>query len=162
MADRQKTLSAGGALRSDERLPILPLDHRALNMVEGRILAHGEEDNGRSYVMLESTDAKVYAITQTKHMQEMRSAGGLRVNTFVRLQRVHVEGRVRIEVEELGTAESILKDRNYLRQTAQRLTRKRITPTEDGWGGWLGRYQQAVKRAADSFCRGRGAAHRCR
>jgi hypothetical protein len=28
MADRHKTLSARGALRSDERLPILSLDHR--------------------------------------------------------------------------------------------------------------------------------------
>jgi len=61
MTDRQKTLSAGGVLRSDERLPILPLNHRALDYVEGRILAHGEEENGRSYLMLESTDAKVYA-----------------------------------------------------------------------------------------------------
>ena len=52
--------------------------------VEGRILVHGEEENGRSYMMLESTDAKVYAINHTRQMQEMRKAGGLRVNTFVR------------------------------------------------------------------------------
>jgi hypothetical protein len=112
--------------------------------------------------MLESTDSRVYAISHTKHMQEMRGAGGLRVNTFVRLHRMHSQGHSRIEVEELGTAESILKDRTYLRQTAQRLIRKGIMPAEDGWGGWLGRYQQAVKRAVDSLCRGRGAAHRFR
>lgn len=35
MADRQKTLSAGGVLRSDERLPILPLDHRAVIASKG-------------------------------------------------------------------------------------------------------------------------------
>ncbi len=151
MADRQKTLSAGGVLRSDERLPILPLNHRSLDYVEGRILVHGEEENGRSYLMLESTDAKVYAINHTRQMQEIRATGGLRVNTFIRLRRVFAGGRSRIEVEELGTAEKILENRGYLRQTARQLVRKGIMPPEGRWGGWLGRYQQAVKRVADEL-----------
>jgi len=155
MADRQKTLAAGGVLRSDEQLPIQPLDHRALDYVEGRILVHGEEENGRSYMMLESTDAKVYAINHTRQMQEMRKVGGLRVNTFVRLRKVFGAGRLRIEVEELGTAESILENRGYLRQTAQQLLRKGITPVEDGWNGWLGRYQRAVHGAANESRRER-------
>jgi hypothetical protein len=153
MVDRQKTLTAGGVLRSDDRLPILPLDHRALDGVEGRILVHGEEENGRSYLMLESTDAKVYAISHTRRMQEMRNAGGLRVNQFVRFRKVVAAGRPRIEVEELGSAESILEDRGYLRQTVQQLARKGIAPVEDGWAGWLGRYQQAVGRASDELRR---------
>jgi len=162
MADRQKTLSVGGVLRSDERLPILPLDHRALDTVEGRILVHGEEENGRSYVMLEATDATVYAIYHTRQMQEMRNAGGLRVNTFARLRRVFAGGRPRIEVEELGSAESILENRGYLRQAAQQLSRKGITPAEDGWAGWLGRYQRAVSRAAEELRRDREPASICR
>jgi len=162
MADRQKTLSAGGVVRSDERLPILPLDHRALDCVEGRILVHGEEENGRSYLMLESTDAKVYAIYHTRQMQEMRNAGGLRVNTFVRLRKVFAGGRPRIEVEELGSAESVLENRNYLRQTVQQLARMGITPLAEGWGGWLGRYQQAVSRAADEAQRDPAAVSRSR
>ena len=109
MADRQRTLAASGVLRSDERLPIQALDHRVLVHVEGRILVHGEEESGRSYMMLESTDARVYAIKHTRQMQEMRQAGGLRVNTFVRLRRVFAAGRPRIEVEELGTAETFWK-----------------------------------------------------
>ena len=153
MADRQKTLSAGGVLRSDERLPILPLDHGALDFVEGRILVHGEEENGRSYLMLESTDAKVYAIYHTRRMQEMRNAGGLRVNEFVRFRKVFAGGRPSIEAEELGSAESILENRVYLRQTVQQMARKGITPVEEGWAGWLGRYQQAVARAADELQR---------
>jgi type IV secretory pathway VirD2 relaxase len=151
MADRQKTLAAGGILRSDERLPIQPLDHRALDWVEGRVLVHGEEENGPSYMMLESTDAKVYAIKHTRQMQQMRNMGRLQVNGFVRLSTVASAGRSRVEIEELGTAESILDNRGYLRETAQRLLRKGIEPGEDGWSGWLGRYQRALTRAAKDF-----------
>ena len=148
MADRQRTLAAGGILRSDERIPIQPLDHRAVEWVEGRVLVHGEEENGPSYVILESTDAKVYTITHTRRMQQMRSAGRLQVNTFVRLQTVVAAGRSRVEIEELGTADSILENRGYLRETAQRLLRKGIVPGEEGWSGWLGRYQRALSRTA--------------
>jgi type IV secretory pathway VirD2 relaxase len=148
MADRQKTLAAGGFLRSDERLPIQPLDLRAMDWVEGRVLVHGEEENGPSYMMLESTDAKVYAINHTRQMQQMRNTGRLQVNSFVRLSTVVAAGRTRVEIDELGTAESILENRGYLRETVQRLSRRGITPGEDGWSGWLGRYQRALTRAA--------------
>jgi len=84
----------------------------------------------------------------------MRNAGGLRVNQFVRFHKVLAAGRPRIEVDELGSAESILEDRGYLRQTVQQLARKGITPVEEGWAGWLGRYQQAVVRASDELRRG--------
>ena len=151
VADRQRTLAAGGVLLSDARLPIQPLDHTAVDGIEGRILVHGEDDNGRSYMMLESTDARVYAINHTLRMQVMRNAGGLRVNNFVRFRTASDAGRPRIEVEELGSAEGILENRTYLRQTAQRLLRKGITPAEDGWNGWLGRYQRALKRVADDL-----------
>ena len=151
MADRQRTLALGGVLRSDERLPIQPLDLRAVDCVEGRILVHGEEENGRSYMMLESTEGKVCAINHTRRMQEMRNAGRLQVNSFVRLRTVSAVGRSRVEVDELGTAESILENRGFLRETAQRLLRKGITPAEDGWTGWLGRYQHALSRAVNDL-----------
>jgi hypothetical protein len=153
MADRQKTLNAGGVLQSDQRLAILPLEHGALDFVEGRILVHGEEENGRSYMMLESTDAKIYAISHTRAMQEMRHAGGLRVNTVVRLRKVFAAGRSKIEVEELGSAESILEDRTYLRQAAGRFARKGMRPPAVNYGGWLGRYHHALNRAADELRR---------
>jgi hypothetical protein len=148
MADRQRTLAAGGILRSDERLPLQPVDHRGMDRVEGRILAHGEEDIGSSYMILESTDAKVYVINHTRRMQQMRNAGRLQVNSFVSLRTVFVAGRSRLDVDELGNAESILENRGHLRETAQRLLRKGIMPGEEGWGGWLGRYQRALTQAA--------------
>ncbi len=153
IADRQRTLSASGVLRSDERLPIVAVDCRSLDYAEGRILVHSEEENGRSYMMLESTDGRVYAINHTRRMQEMRHAGSLRANTFIRLRRIFVAGRWRNEIEDLGTAESILKNRGYLVQTAQQLVRKGAIPEQQGWGGWLGRYHQAVDRTADELQR---------
>jgi hypothetical protein len=151
VVDRQRTLSSGGVLRSDERLPVLPLDHRSLELVEGRILAHGEEENGLSYLMLESTDAKVFAIRHARQMQEMRHAGRLRVNAFVRLQKIFSDGHPRIEIEELGTAETILENTGYLRQRARLMVRKGVAPTENVWAGWLGRYQKAIGMAADQI-----------
>jgi hypothetical protein len=153
--DRQKTLAAGGVLVSDQRLPIQPLDVGALGCVEGRILVHGEEENGRSYMMLESTDAKIYAINHTRQMQGMRSSGGLRVDTFVRLRTVSSPAGLKVEVEELGTAEGILENRGYLKQAVQQLARRGAIPVEQGWSGWLGRYQRALNRAASEVRVGR-------
>ena len=151
LAAKLKTLAAGGVLPSDGRLPIQPLDHRALDCVEGRILVHGEQEDGRAYMMLESTDGKIYAINHTRQMEGMRNRGGLRVNSFVRLRKLLVGGRARIEVEELGTAESILENRGYLRQIVKGLARRGAIPVDQGWGGWLGRYQRAVRRAANEL-----------
>jgi hypothetical protein len=56
----EKMLSSHGALLSDERLPLEVLDIRKLKTVEGRVLAHGEEEvgkhTGRHYLLLEGTD----------------------------------------------------------------------------------------------------------
>ena len=53
-----------------------------------------------------------------------------------------------LKIDELGTSESILRNRGYLRETAQRLIRRGIVPQEDGWNGWLGRYQSALQETA--------------
>ena len=78
-ADHQKTLAAHGALMSDERLPLAVVDFRQLTTLEGRILVHGEEESsGRSYLMLEGTDARVHYVYQTPEMEAARNRGGLR------------------------------------------------------------------------------------
>ena len=53
-----------------------------------------------------------------------------------------------LKIDELGDSESILRNKGYLRETAQRLIRRGIVPQEDGWNGWLGRYQKALSEAA--------------
>ena len=156
-ADRQRTLALGGVLRSDERLPIRSLEYRAIDEIDGRILVHGEEESGRSYMMLECTDGVVYAINHTRAMQELRNTGGLRVDTVVRLRKVFESGtKPKLDIIEIGMAEEVLANRNYLRQAAERLRRKGLVPSVDGWGGWLGRYQIAVRDVVIEMGRDRG------
>ncbi|MGI8742256.1 MAG: DUF3363 domain-containing protein [Bryobacteraceae bacterium] len=147
-ADRHKMLAAHGVLMSDERLQLVVLDLRRLSSLEGRILVHGEEDSGRqagrSYLMLEGTDGRVHYIYYTPEIEAARSQGGLRTNSFVRLRKLFAEGHPVLEINELGGSESILRNKRYLRESAQRLIRRGIVPQEDGWNGWLGRYQKAL------------------
>ncbi len=151
-ADRQRMLAAHGVLMSDERLPLVVLDLRGLTTLEGRILVHGEEDTGRragrSYLMLEGTDGRVHYIYYTPEMEAARGRGGLRTNSFVRLRKLFSEGRLALKVDELGDSESVLRNKRYLKETVQRLIRRGIVPQEDGWNGWLGRYQKALADAA--------------
>ena len=143
-ADRQRTLAAHGVLMSDERLPIEVLDLRQVTSVEGRVLVHGQdEQTGRNYLMLEGTDAKVHFIQYTSEMEEARSRGELRTNSFVRLRKLSVTAT--LDVNDLGDAERLLKNPLHLSETARAFLKRGITPTEDGWGGWLGRYQAALR-----------------
>lgn len=148
-ADHQKTLNAHGVLLSDERLSIAVLDWRQTPAAEGRILVHGQDETtGRSYLMLEGTEGRVHFIRYTPEMEQAREQGRLRTNWFVRLRRLFVDGSPSLEIEELGRADDILKDRRHLKDTAESMLRRGVVPTEDGWGGWLGKYQAAVRQAA--------------
>jgi type IV secretory pathway VirD2 relaxase len=150
IGDRQKTLAAHGALMSDARLPIETLDGRDWKILEGRVLVHGEEETGReagrSYLMLEGTDARVHHIFYTPEIEEARNRGQLRVGSFVRLRKYMVGATPLVETEDLGDAEAILRNKRYLHETARRLVKRGIVPEEAGWGGWLGRYEAAVRR----------------
>ncbi len=107
-SDRQRTLAAHGALMSDERLPVELLDPAQMTSVEGRVLVHGQdEQTGRNYLMLEGTDAKVYFINYTREMEDARSRGELRTNSFVRLRKLPADGTL-MEVSDLGDAEMLL------------------------------------------------------
>jgi hypothetical protein len=143
--DRQKTLFAHGKLVSDKRLAVEAVDWQQTAAVEGRVLVHGEEEHsGKNYLLLESTAAKVYYVPYTREMEERRSLGGLRTNSFVRLRKLSGDGRLRIEIEDFGYAEAILTNRGLLREKLEALRRQGVSPTDDGWGGWLGRYQKAL------------------
>ncbi len=148
-ADRQKTLAAHGVPISDDRLPIEVLDLNAFTSAEGRILVHGQdEQTGRSYLMLEGTDAKVHYIDYTPEMELLRADGGLRTNSYLRLRRISANGRSFVQVQDLGDSEKVLNNRAMLGENARALLKRGIIPTEDGWGGWLGRYQATLARAA--------------
>ena len=140
--DRQRTLAAHGALMSDERLPVEVLDPASMTAVEGRVLVHGQDENsGRNYLMLEATDSKVYFVHYTRAMEEARSRGQLRTNSFVRLKKLTA---ALTSVTDLGDAERLLTNPLHLGEIARECIKRGVAPVEQGWGGWLGRYQAAL------------------
>ena len=147
--DRHKVLAAHGAIVSDERLPIEVLDFRKTTLVEGRVLVHGEdEQSGRSYLMVEGTDARVHFIPYSTEVEQARARGELNTNSFVRFRRIGADEESALQIENVGDAESILHHKGHLEAAAKALIKRGLLPTEDGWGGWLGRYQTALRRAA--------------
>ena len=151
-ADRQKTLAAHGALLSDQRLPVEALDFSRIAQAEGRVLGHGQdEQSGRNYLMLESTQAKVYFAPCTPEMEEARSRGELRVNSFVLIQKTSLNQPAHIK--DLGNADHLLSKPQYFTHAAKRLLNQGMMPVEDGWGGWLGRYQAALVKTAIEISR---------
>jgi len=150
--DRQKTLASHGALMSHERLPMTTLEIRDLTSVEGRILVHGEDEvSGRSYIMLESTDAHVYYINRTPEMGELRSRGRLKTNSFVRLRKLSTVRGPEVDVVDLGDSEAMLRNKAHLRETVRDMIKRGIVPQADSWNGWLGRHQRALCEAAASL-----------
>ena len=161
--DRQKMLAAHGALLSDERLQLVVEDQRKLKSLEGRVVLHGEEEAGReagqAYLLLEGTDARLHHVYYTPEIHYARSVGKLRVNSFVRLRRMFTEDRrPSLEIEDLGDSEKLLRDQHYFRDTARRQIRRGAIPIEDGWSGWLGRYQSQLVNAGAELQRSRGRA----
>jgi type IV secretory pathway VirD2 relaxase len=152
IGDRQKTLASHGIPMSDERLSVTTLDSRNLTSIEGRVLVHGEEEAGREagrpYLMLEGTDAHVHHIYYTSEMEDARNRGDLRTNSFVRLRKLFANGEPRLEVDDFGDAEAVLNNNAHMRQTVRNLIKRGVIPDEDGWGGWLGRYQAGLKKMA--------------
>jgi hypothetical protein len=148
-------LVAHGALLSDERLQVVVLDQRKFESLEGRVLVNGEDEfggnAGRHYVLIEGTEAKVHLVYYSPSLEKARSRGQLRPNSFVRLRKQFENGRPVLEVDDLGDAEEILRNRRYLEATVRPLVKRGIVPAEDGWGGWLGRYQASLAKAAISI-----------
>jgi len=134
---------------SDDRLPMTTLDMRDLTSVEGRVLVHGEEElSGRSYLMLESTDGRICHIYRTPEMEELRSRRGLQTNSFIRLRELStVRGPV-VEIKDLGDSEAILSNKYHLRERVREMIKHGVTPRDEGWNGWLGRYQRALVDAS--------------
>jgi hypothetical protein len=110
---------------------------------------------GDSYLILEGTDAKVHFIYYTPEMDQARSRGGLRTNSFVRLRKHSLSDRPTLDIRDLGDAEQLLNNRRLLGENARSLLERGAILTEDGWGGWLGKYQAALVSAANEIDRNR-------
>jgi hypothetical protein len=163
--DRQKMLAAHGALLSDERLQMVVEEARKLEMLEGRVVLHGEEEGGmeagRFYLLVEGADGTLHHVYYTPEIHYARSLGKLRTNAFIRLRRVFSEDNsLTMEVQDLGDAEKLLKNRRHLLDAARQLSQRGVIPMEDGWNGWLGRYQSALVHAVDEITRERDSKFR--
>jgi hypothetical protein len=146
--DRQKMLAGKGSLLSDERLQIVVTNARQVRELQGRVLMHGEEEQGsRYYMLLEGTDARVHLLYYTPEMEDSRSQGKLKVNNFVRLRRQFVNGQPLLKIDDRGDANAVLKNKAFLSDAAHRLIKRGAIPTEETWVGWLGAYQRAVRQA---------------
>src|SRR5262249_48370048 len=145
-------------LLSDERLQMVIEDPEKLTLLEGRVVLHGEEEAGygagQFYLLLEGTDGRLHHIYYTPEIHYARSVGKLRTNSFVRLRRtVSGDGPRTLEVQDLGDAEKLLQNASHLTDNARRLMRRDAVPVEQGWNGWLGRYQATLARAAEEMRR---------
>jgi hypothetical protein len=148
-ADKQKTLAAHGALLSDQRLQLSAPNWRDITSLEGRVLSHGEEENGSRYLLLEATEGRIYYLRYTPELDEARSRGELTTNSFVVITKtIDEERRRRIVVANLGDAEALFESRDHFRSLARRLAQRGVVPFEDErWGGWLGRYHERLREA---------------
>jgi hypothetical protein len=52
-----------------------------------------------------------------------------------------------MQVEDFGDSEKALSNRQLLREKVEELRKRGVEPTENGWGGWLGRYQRSLFEA---------------
>jgi len=66
----------------------------------------------------------------------------------VRLRKLFVDGQPVMEIDDFGDSEAVLRNRSLLKQKAWILIKRGIIPDEDGWGGWLGRYQSTLRKTA--------------
>ncbi len=155
-ADRQKTLTAHGVLLSDSNLPFVSFDIRRSKFCQGRVLVHGEEEeSGRRYFMIEGTDGKVHHVYSTFHADELRSQGRMKPNSFVQLKRVDLDGDQAMDVQDFGNAESLLGNVEHFDEAAKRLGGRRRSDSTQRYGGWLGRYHDALDEAAERISKER-------
>jgi hypothetical protein len=139
--DRQKAIAAHAEMLSDPRLPLVVTKARDISELDGRVLGHGEDEStGRTYLLLEGTDAKVHFIYQNVAIAEARRAGKLRAGSFVSFQK----RPGKLEILDYGDAERLLSNSEHLRNAARRLANKGTIPESGGWGGWLGQYEAAL------------------
>jgi hypothetical protein len=155
-ADRQKTLTAHGVVLSDSNLPFVSFDIRRSKFCEGRVLVHGEEEeSGRRYFMIEGTDGKVHHVYSNLQADELRSRGGIRPNSFVQLRRMDLDGEQGMDVQDFGNAESLLGNAAHFDEATRRLGGRRRSASTEPYGGWLGRYHDALDEASERISKER-------
>ena len=154
--DRQRVLAGHSTMLSDSRLPIRVTDARKLEEpLEGRVLGHVEDERTqRAYMILEGTDHHVHFIWHTTEIESARARRKLAPDSFIRINPHSANGKTFLAIADLGLAEQILNDAHHIQNRAQALTKRGIVPAENGWAGWVGRYDTRLTRAAQQILTG--------
>lgn len=156
-ADHQKTLTAHGALLSDQRLQLSAPKWRDIKSLEGRVLSHGEGETGNRFLLLEGTDGRVYYLGYTQELDEARARGDLRTKSFVAITKsIDEDHKRRIQIVNFGNAEALLENQAHFQTVAERLIKRgQLCIGDERWNGWLGQYedrlQNAISDALDKF-----------
>ena len=146
-ADRQKMLASCSALISDERLSMQLTPVTQIASLEGRVLGHVLDDaTGRSHMVLEGIDAKIHFIPHNLAVESARQKRLLRPNNFIQVTRDFRTQGGRLTIEDLGNADEYLIGERFAVK-ARRLIQQGAIPSGSDWGGWLGRYEHALRSA---------------
>jgi hypothetical protein len=155
-ADRQKMLASCSALISDDRLPMELTPPSRITYLEGRVVGHVLDDlTGRTHMVLEGTDAKIHLIPHDAAVESARQKRLLQPNSFVELSSGASGQRSRLVLRDLGSSEDYLASDQFALK-AKRLVAQGVVPSGADWGGWLGRYERALRGAAEAISRSGG------
>src|SRR5438105_14720840 len=110
-------------------------------------------------MVLEGTDAKVHFIPHDSSIESARQKRLLRPNSFVHLLREGGSRGGRLVIKDLGNAEEYLASTQFA-ANARRLVQRGVLPAGSDWGGWLGRYDHALRCTAESRMSNTGLAGR--
>ena len=110
----------------------------------GRLVTVRDETKPGGHGAFLIASSRVHYVYYTPEIEAARHRGDLRTNSFIRLRKSNAESRPALEIDDMGDSEALLRNNVKLCQLGQRLIRRGIIPQDDGWSGWLGRYQKAL------------------
>lgn len=143
--DRLKTAFSHRAMSSDPRIPLAPAPEGDAR-IAGRLIGTGLDDaSGKAYMLLETTDARMIYIYQSRSA-EKAAAQGLKPGDFLvvnQRERTEETGRkFRTDfVRRVGPDEAVLKDAKAMREEVRHYVQDTgELPQRSTWGGWLGKF----------------------
>jgi len=141
--DVQRTVDKHGVVASDRDLPFRRTNWKDIQKLEGRVLVHGQEDNAdNAYMLIEDTDGTVHFLEHRKEVDALRELGKLKPGAYVAMRKYFTGKQVTWVIEDHGPAEHAITDAAFLDKCA----RRGVRPGEHAYGGWLGKFRDAMKR----------------
>lgn len=145
--DRLKIAAEHGVLASDRRLPFRVVRASEMDHVEGRVLVTGQdESSGRNYMLVESVRGEVLQIPQVRELVDLRKLGHLKAGAYIRIAAQKIEDRRTFDIQDLGDAESLVSNAEFLEANARQL----LADMQEGWSGWLGELRSAAEKTVQN------------